>query len=88
MFIILGNFVLKGIQKLLGQKNYAKLEAIVLLIRNEYESRRNQLHSYYDARVDKQSPYYKPIVRVWRFAGMTILYICIYLFVIETNIFG
>lgn len=85
--MILSNLVLKGIQKLLGQKNYAKLEAILLLIRSEYESRREQLQAYYDARVDKESPYYKPIVRVWRVAGKTLLYICIYLFVIETNIF-
>ena len=87
MLIILMNLVLKGIQKLLGHNNYAKLEAIGLLIRTEYDSRRNQLHAYYDARVDKDSPYYKPIVRVWRIAGKTLLYICIYLFVIETNIF-
>jgi penicillin-binding protein 1A len=87
MLIILSNLVLKGIQKLLGQKNYSKLEAFVFFVGSKYESRRDQLQAYYDARVDKNSPYYKPIVRVWRFAGKTILYICIYLFVIETNIF-
>ena len=83
---ILLNLVIKSIKKLLGQNKYAKLEAFLHVIYSHYEIRRNQIQAYYDARVDKNSPYYKPIVRVWRIAGKLTLYVLIYLFVIETNL--
>ena len=76
-----------GVQKLLGQKQYDRLEAVCNQSIAYYDSKRAKLQAYYDARVDKNSPYYKPIVRLWRIAGKTVLYVLVYLFVIETNIF-
>lgn len=85
--IFLLTLLLLGLKKLLGQQRFDKLNAFYEQAFAYYLQFRAQVQSYYDARVDKNSPYYKPIVRVWRVAGKTLMYGIIYLLVIETNIF-
>ena len=85
--VFLLTLLLLGVKKLLGQTIYGKLEGLCQQALAHYDDRRSQVQAFYDARVDKNSPYYKPIVRIWRIAGKTLIYGLIYLFVIETNIF-
>lgn len=85
--LFLLGLLLLGAQKVLGQKLYGRLEGVCQQAFAFYLVKRDQVQAYYDARVDKNSPYYKPIVRIWRIAGKTLLYALVYLFVIETNIF-
>ncbi|MEY3646807.1 MAG: hypothetical protein RL127_1515, partial [Bacteroidota bacterium] len=81
------HLLILGIKKVIGDKKYAALESACQQAIGFYESKQQALQAYYDARVDKNSPYYKPIVRMWRITGKTIFYGLVYLFVIETNIF-
>ena len=81
------SWFLFGIKKLIGATNYTRLEAFVQRGLDFYVAKRQVVQDYYDARVDKNSAYYKPIVRMWRITGKTALYGLVYLFVIETNIF-
>ncbi len=85
--LFLWSLFLLGAQKVLGQKLYGRLEGVCQQALGYYENQRAKFQAYYDALVDKNSPYYKPIVRIWRIAGKTVLYALVYLFVIETNIF-
>ncbi len=79
--------MLAGIKKVIGAKLYGKAEGLGQQAIDFYQTKRDAIQAYYDARVDKNSPYYKPIVRMWRITGKTFLYGMVYLFVIETNIF-
>jgi penicillin-binding protein 1A len=80
-------WILSGVKKVIGAKLYGRAADVVQQALDVYAIKRAELQSYYDARVDKTSPFYKPIVRMWRITGKVFLYSLIYLFVIETNIF-
>jgi len=86
-FLFLLTLLLMGLKKLLGQTRYGKLEGFYDQGQAYYQQIRHEVQVYYDARVDKDSPYYKPIVRIWRIAGKTLWYGIVYLLIIETNIF-
>ncbi|MEY3854072.1 MAG: hypothetical protein RIS68_86, partial [Bacteroidota bacterium] len=83
----LGNSVVALIAKLLGERRYTWLLGYVTLGKIFAEIQWRRLEAYYDAHVDKDSAYYKPIVRIWKTTGKVVLVGLIYLFVIETNIF-
>lgn len=73
------------LKKVLGQDKFNKLENVYQQGEAYWFLQRDRLQAWYDARVDKNSPYYRPVVRIWKFAGKSVLYVLIYLFVINTN---
>lgn len=78
---------LAGIKKVIGAKMYGKAEGVGQQAIDFYQEKRNAIQAFYDESVDKNSPYYKPIVRLWRITGKVFVFSLLYLFVIETNIF-
>lgn len=74
-------------QKLLGQKYYGLAQTQVHLGRAKYHALQGRLRAEFDARVDKESAYYQPILRLWKVSANVLVYGLIYLFVIETNFF-
>lgn len=85
VFIILGNFLLKLLLKIIGERNYTRLLGYLAIGDFYIKTQIRKIELFYDAHVDKDSAYYKPILRVWKFTGKTVLFILVYLFVIETN---
>lgn len=73
------------LKKVLGTSKFEKLSLEFAHLEGLYLQFVTKLQVWYDARVDKESKYYKPILRVWKFTGKTVLYLAIYFFVINTN---
>jgi penicillin-binding protein 1A len=84
---LLGQKLLTFLAKILGERRYTWLLGYVTLGQIFADVQWRRLVAYYDAHVDKDSAYYKPIVRIWKTTGKMVLIGFIYLFVIETNIF-
>ncbi|WP_459489125.1 transglycosylase domain-containing protein [Aquirufa sp. ROCK-SH2] len=83
--VIVGNFLLKLLQKIIGERNYTRLLGFLAIGDFYIKTQFRKVELFYDAHVDKDSPYYKPILRIWKITGKTALFILVYLFVIETN---
>lgn len=83
----LSTFLLALIARLLGEKKYSWLVGQIAMTSFFLRTKWRLIEAYYEERVDKNSPYYKPIVTMWKVAAKVLLYVLIYLFVIETNIF-
>ena len=77
----------KALLKILGERKYTWLIGYGNLTKVLIEAYYRRVKAFYDARVDKQSPYYRPIVKVWKITAKAGLFALIYLFVIQTNIF-
>jgi penicillin-binding protein 1A len=77
----------KVLLKILGEKKYTWLIGYGNLTKVLIEAYYRRFKAFYDAHVDKQSPYYRPIVKVWKITAKAGLFALIYLFVIQTNIF-
>ena len=77
----------KVLLKLLGEKRYTWLIGYGNLTKVLIDAYFRRFKAYYDAHVDKESAYYKPIVKAWKVTAKAVLFVLIYLFVIETNIF-
>jgi len=77
--------LLAGLKKILGASKFSKLEAKYHDVEQIVQLNWQKVEAWYDSKVDKESKYYRPIVRLWKIAGKTVLYIGIYLFVINTN---
>jgi len=85
VLIISGNFLLKLLQKIIGERNYTRLLGYLAIGDFYIKTQLREIELFYDSHVDKDSAFYKPIVRIWKIAGKTALFILVYLFVIETN---
>ncbi len=81
------NFGASTSLKILGEQNYTWLTGYITLSNIFLETNCRHVLAYYDAHVDKQSPYYKPILRIWKTTAKVALAIFLYLFVIESNLF-
>jgi penicillin-binding protein 1A len=84
---VLCQILLTFLAKILGERRYTWLLGYVTLGQIFADVQWRRVVAYYDAHVDKDSAYYKPIVRIWKTTGKVVLIGFIYLFVIETNIF-
>lgn len=74
-------------KKLIGSKNHARITNQCIFIQNKWIEQRTRLQAFYDAHVDKDSAYYRPIVGLWKVAAKTTCFVFVYLLVIETNLF-
>ncbi|RXK47533.1 transglycosylase domain-containing protein [Aquirufa rosea] len=83
----LSTFLLALIARLLGEKKYSWLVGQIAMTSFFLRTKWRLIEAFYEERVDKNSLYYKPIVTMWKVAAKVLLYVLIYLFVIETNIF-
>ncbi len=77
----------KALLKVLGEKKYTWLIGYGNLTKVLIEAYYRRFKAFYDAHVDKQSLYYRPIVKIWKITAKAGLFVLIYLFVIQTNIF-
>ncbi|MHA8099494.1 transglycosylase domain-containing protein [Aquirufa aurantiipilula] len=80
-------FLLPLLARILGEKKYSWLVGQVAMTHFFLLTKWRFIEAYYEAHVDRSSPYYRPIVTMWKVAGKVVMYVLIYLFVIETNIF-
>lgn len=71
--------------KLLGERIYSMLAGWIYLIYAFLHAYYRMAETYLEDRLDKSSPYYKPISRMWRMVFRFLVFACIYLFVVETN---
>ena len=76
-----------GFKKVVGERIYSICIGYAVLGQVFVQTQNRKLQAYYDAKVDKTSPYYKPVVRIYRVFFKTTLFVFIYLFVVETNFF-
>jgi penicillin-binding protein 1A len=82
---LLGQILLRVLLLTIGERNYTRLLGYLALGDFYIKTQIKKVSEFYDARVDKNTPYYLPILRIWRISGKTLLFILVYLFVIETN---
>ncbi|ODS82991.1 MAG: transglycosylase [Cytophagaceae bacterium SCN 52-12] len=79
--------------KLLRTKVKAGLVHVLKLIlkgkydpaRNTYFRYRRQVGRWTDSLFDKQSKYYRPVIRIWQLFSAGILFFLVYIFCVETN---
>ena len=82
-----GLLLLAGSKKVLGERLYSICVGYLVLGQVFAQTQGRKLQTYYDSKVDKTSPYYKPIVRGYRIFAKSALFLFLYLVVIETNFF-
>ena len=76
-----------GFKKVVGERIYSICIGYAVLGQVFVQTQNRKLQAYYDAKVDKTSPYYKPVVRIYRVFFKTARFVLIYLFIVETNFF-
>ena len=86
-FTAFGLLLLAGFKKVLGERLYSICLGYAVLGQVFVQTQGRKLQAFYDSKVDKTSPYYKPVVRIYRVFFKTSLFVLIYLFVVETNFF-
>jgi penicillin-binding protein 1A len=82
-----GLLLLAGSKKVLGERLYSICVGYLVLGQVFAQTQGRKLQTYYDSKVDKTSPYYKPVVRGYRIFAKSALFLFLYLLVIETNFF-
>jgi penicillin-binding protein 1A len=83
----IGLLLLAGAKKVLGERIYSICVGYTVLGQVFVQTQTRKIQKFYEAKVDKTSPYYKPVVRIYRVFFKTSLFVLIYLFVVETNFF-
>ena len=86
-FTAFGLLLLAGFKKVVGERLYSICLGYAVLGQVFVQTQGRKLQAFYDSKVDKTSPYYKPVVRIYRVFFKTSLFVLIYLFVVETNFF-
>ena len=84
---VLGRWLLSVAKKVLGERGYSFCLGYLVLGQVFVQTQVRKVQAVYDAKVDKTSPYYKPIVRGYKFFAKSALFVLVYLLVIETNFF-
>ena len=84
---VLGRWLLSVVKKVLGERAYSFCLGYLVLGQVFVQTQVRKVQAVYDAKVDKTSPYYKPIVRGYKFFAKSALFVLVYLLVIETNFF-
>ena len=79
--------LLAGFKKVVGERIYSICVGYVVLGQVFVQTQGRKLQAYYDSKVDKTTPYYKPIVKGYKFFAKSALFVLVYLLVIETNFF-
>ncbi|MFA9199507.1 MAG: hypothetical protein ACEQSO_08740, partial [Aquirufa sp.] len=83
----LGLLLLAGFKKAVGERIYSICIGYAVLGQVFVQTQGRKVQAYYDSKVDKTTPYYKPIVKGYKFFAKTALFVLVYLLVIETNFF-
>jgi penicillin-binding protein 1A len=82
-----GLLLLAGFQKVVGERFYSICVGYAVLVQVFVQTQGRKVKAYYDSKVDKSTPYYKPIVKGYKFFAKSALFVLVYLLVIETNFF-
>lgn len=75
------------IKKFLESPIYSKFKEYIDFVREYYLRLRNLVVNYVEQYFDKNTPYYQPIAKMWRYFFKGMFFVLIYLFIIETNFF-
>ena len=76
-----GLLLLAGFKKVVGERLYSICIGYLVLGQVFAETQGRKVQAYYDSKVDKKSPYYKPIVRGYRIFAKSALFVLIYFFI-------
>ena len=76
----LGLLFLAGFKKVVGERIYSICVGYAVLGQVFIQTQGRKIQGFYDSKVDKKSPYYKPIVRGYRIFAKSALFVLIYLF--------
>ncbi len=82
-----GMFLLGLLKKVLGERLYSIVVGYSVMGQVFVQTQGRKIQAYYDSKVDKTTPYYKPIVKGYKIFAKSALFVLVYLLVIETNFF-
>ena len=85
--VVLGQWLLAFVKKVLGERAYSFCLGYLVLGQVFVQTQGRKVQAYYDSKVDKTTPYYKPILKGYKFFAKAALFVLVYLLVIETNFF-
>ena len=86
-FQAFGLLLLGLLKKVLGERLYSIVIGYSVMGQVFVQTQGRKIKAYYDSKVDKTTPYYKPIVKGYKFFAKSALFVLVYLLVIETNFF-
>jgi penicillin-binding protein 1A len=82
-----GLLLLGLLKKVLGERLYSIVIGYSVMGQVFVQTQGRKIQAYYDAKVDKNTPYYQPIVKGYKIFAKSALFVLVYLLVIETNFF-
>ena len=82
-----GFFLLGLLKRVLGERLYSMVIGYSVMGQVFVQTQGRKIQAYYDSKVDKTTPYYKPIVKGYKIFAKSALFVLVYLLVIETNFF-